>query len=100
MFLSCPAVSLVFGNGDIGAEPSAFFIPVSHTQRNFAAHEEKRTLVIIAIVSVETWLLQTVVFLRDVIFICFSSGFKLECKEFLVCLQRGAEKLADRVTGE
>lgn len=100
MFLSCPAVSLVSGNGDIGADPSTFFIPVSHTWRVFAAHEEKRTVVITGIVSVETWLLQTVVFLTDVIFICFSSGFKLECEEFLVCLWRGAGKLANRVTGE
>lgn len=51
-------------------------------------HEEKRTLVIIEIVNVETWLLQTLLFsyviLTDVIFTCFSSGFKLECREFLV----------------
>lgn len=88
-FLSCSAVSLVSDNGDVGADPSVSFIPVSHTWRIFAAHEVKRTLVIIEIVSVETWLLQTVFFLTDVIFICFSSGFKLESKEFLVCLQRG-----------
>lgn len=100
IFLSCSAVSLVSGNGDIGADPSASFIPVPHTWRIFAAHEEKRTLVVIGVVSVETWQLQTVLFLTDVIFICFSSGFKLECKEFLVCLQRRAKKLANRVTGE
>lgn len=85
MFLSCSAVSLVFGNGAIGADPSASFIPVSHTQTTFAAHEEKRILVIIETVSVETWLLQTV-FPDRCYFHSFSSGFKLECKEFLVCL--------------
>lgn len=88
-FLSCPAVSLVSGNGDTGADPSVSFIPVSHTRRIFAAHEVRRTSVIIEIVNVETWLLQTVFFLTDVIFLWFSSGFKLESKEFLACLRRG-----------
>lgn len=73
MFLSCSAVSLVSGNGGIGADPS--FIPVSHTWRIFAAHEEKRIFVIIEIVSMETWLLQRVLFLTDIIFICFFIWF-------------------------
>lgn len=89
MFLSCSAVSLVFGNGAIGADPSASFIPVSHTQRTFAAHEEKRILVIIETVSVETWLLQTVFFLTDVIFIAFHLVLSLSVRNFWCVYEEG-----------
>lgn len=53
------------------------------------SREVKRTL-LIEIVSMEMWLLRTpVFFLTDVTFICFSSVFKLDTKEFLVQLRRG-----------
>lgn len=83
--LSCFAIALASVGGDVSANLSASFIRVYHTRRIFASHEVKRTLLIIEIVSMETWLLHTsVFFLTDVTFLCFSSVFKLESKEFLV----------------
>lgn len=41
------AVALVSVDGDVCANPSASFIPVSHPWRIFASHAAKRTLLII-----------------------------------------------------